>query len=42
MGDLFLKLGQREKAQSYWRKALSLASEAADSARLKAKLGEKK
>lgn len=42
LGDLFLKLGQKEKAVGYWRKALSLASEAADSTRIKAKLGETK
>ena len=42
MGDLFQKLGQKERAQSFWRKALSLASEAADSTRIKAKLGETK
>lgn len=42
MGDLFQKLGQKEKAQSFWRKALSLSSEDADSARIKAKLGETK
>jgi len=38
LGDLFQRLGQREKAQTSWRKALSLAAEAADSARIKAKL----
>jgi tetratricopeptide (TPR) repeat protein len=42
LGDLFQKLGQKEKATGFWRKALSLASEAADSARIKAKLGETK
>ena len=42
LGDLFQKLGQREKAVGYWRKALSLTSEASDSARIKAKLGETK
>jgi tetratricopeptide (TPR) repeat protein len=42
LGDLFQKLGQKEKATGFWRKALSLASEAADSARIKAKLGESK
>ena len=42
LGDLFQKLGQKEKAVGYWRKALSLASEASDSARIKAKLGETK
>jgi tetratricopeptide (TPR) repeat protein len=42
LGDLFQKLGKRERAQGYWRKAMSLASEAADSARIKAKLGETK
>jgi tetratricopeptide (TPR) repeat protein len=38
LGDLFKKLGQQEKAQASWRKALSLAVEAADTARIKAKL----
>lgn len=38
LGDLFQRLGQREKAQTSWRKALSLAVEAADTARIKAKL----
>jgi tetratricopeptide (TPR) repeat protein len=38
MGDLFQRLGQRDKAQVYWRKALSLAVEAADTSRIKAKL----
>jgi tetratricopeptide (TPR) repeat protein len=38
LGDLFQRLGQREKAQTSWRKALSLAVEAADSTRIKAKL----
>ncbi|HWS87023.1 MAG TPA: tetratricopeptide repeat protein [Pyrinomonadaceae bacterium] len=42
LGDLFQKLGQQEKAQASWRKALSLAAEAADTARIKAKLGETK
>jgi tetratricopeptide (TPR) repeat protein len=42
LGDLFVKLGQQEKAQASWRKALSLAAEAADTARIKAKLGEMK
>jgi tetratricopeptide (TPR) repeat protein len=42
LGDLFQKLGQKEKATGFWRKALSLASEATDSARIKAKLGETK
>ena len=42
LGDLFKKLGQQEKAQASWRKALSLAAEAADTARIKAKLGETK
>lgn len=42
LGDLFQKLGQREKAQASWRKALSLSAEAADTARIKAKLGETK
>jgi tetratricopeptide (TPR) repeat protein len=42
LGDLFKKLGQQEKAQAYWRKALSLSAEAADTARIKAKLGETK
>lgn len=39
LGDLFKKLGQQEKANASWRKALSLAAEAADTARIKAKLG---
>jgi Tfp pilus assembly protein PilF len=38
LGDLFQRLGQPEKAQTSWRKALSLAVEAADTARIKAKL----
>jgi predicted Zn-dependent protease len=42
LGDLFQKLGQQEKAQAFWRRALSLAAEAADTARIKAKLGETK
>ncbi|HEY0173561.1 MAG TPA: tetratricopeptide repeat protein [Pyrinomonadaceae bacterium] len=43
LGDLFKKLGQQEKAQASWRRALSLAVEAADTARIKAKLsGETK
>lgn len=42
LGDLFKKLGQQEKAQASWRKALSLSAEAADTARIKAKLGETK
>jgi tetratricopeptide (TPR) repeat protein len=42
LGDLFKKLGQQEKAQASWRKALSLAAEAADTARIKAKLAETK
>ncbi|MET0623000.1 MAG: tetratricopeptide repeat protein [Pyrinomonadaceae bacterium] len=43
LGDLFKKLGQQEKAQASWRRALSLAAEAADTARIKAKLsGETK
>jgi tetratricopeptide (TPR) repeat protein len=42
LGDLFQKLGQQEKAVASWRKALSLAAEAADTARIKAKLGETK
>lgn len=42
LGDLFKKLGQEEKAKASWRKALSLAVEAADTARIKAKLGETK
>ena len=42
LGDLFQKLGQQEKAKASWRRALSLAAEAADIARIKAKLGETK
>ena len=43
LGDLYRKLGQQEKAQASWRRALSLAAEAADTARIKAKLsGETK
>jgi predicted Zn-dependent protease len=42
LGDLFQKLGQKEKAQASWRRALSLSAEAADKARIKAKLGETK
>jgi tetratricopeptide (TPR) repeat protein len=38
LGDLFKKLGQQEKAQASWRRALSLAAEAADTARIRAKL----
>jgi tetratricopeptide (TPR) repeat protein len=42
MGDLFQKLGRREKAETHWRRALSIAFEPADSARIKAKLGQAK
>jgi tetratricopeptide (TPR) repeat protein len=43
LGDVFQRLGQQEKAQASWRKALSLTAEAADTARIKAKLtGETK
>lgn len=42
LGDLFKKLGRQEKAVASWRKALSLAAEAVDTARIKAKLGETK
>jgi Tfp pilus assembly protein PilF len=42
LGDLFQKLGQQTKAFASWRKALSLSAEAADTARIKAKLGETK
>jgi tetratricopeptide (TPR) repeat protein len=43
LGDLFQRLGQQEKAQQSWRRALSLAAEAADTDRIKAKLnGETK
>jgi tetratricopeptide (TPR) repeat protein len=42
LGDLFQKLGQQVKAVASWRKALSLSAEAADTARIKAKLGETK
>jgi tetratricopeptide (TPR) repeat protein len=38
LGDLFHQLGQQEKAQASWRRALSLAAEAADTDRIKAKL----
>ncbi|HYE12827.1 MAG TPA: tetratricopeptide repeat protein [Pyrinomonadaceae bacterium] len=38
LGDLFERRGQREKALAAWRKALALATEAADTARIKAKL----
>ena len=38
LGDLFKKLGQEEKAQASWRRALSLTAESADTARIKAKL----
>jgi tetratricopeptide (TPR) repeat protein len=38
LGDLFQRLGQQEKAQSSWRKALSLAVESADTSRIRAKL----
>jgi Tfp pilus assembly protein PilF len=38
LGDLFQKLGQQEKAQTYWRRALSLATDNADTVRIKAKL----
>lgn len=38
LGDLFQRLGNREKAQAAWRKALSLSTEAPDTARIKAKL----
>jgi tetratricopeptide (TPR) repeat protein len=40
LGDLFQRLGRQEKAQASWRKALSLTTEAADTARIKAKLKE--
>jgi predicted RNA polymerase sigma factor len=42
LGDLFQKLGRQEKAVASWRKALSLSAEAADTTRIKAKLGETK
>jgi tetratricopeptide (TPR) repeat protein len=38
LGDLFQRLGNPEKARAAWRRALSLATEAADSERIKAKL----
>lgn len=38
LGDLFKQLGQSEKAHASWRRALSLAIEAADTKRIKAKL----
>jgi predicted Zn-dependent protease len=40
LGDLFRKLGQHDKARVAWQKALSLAVEAADTARIRAKLNE--
>ncbi|HEV3468782.1 MAG TPA: tetratricopeptide repeat protein [Pyrinomonadaceae bacterium] len=39
LGDLHQRLGNPDKARAAWRKALSLATEAADSNRIKAKLG---
>jgi tetratricopeptide (TPR) repeat protein len=43
LGDLFQRIGQHDKAMGRWRKALSLSVEAADTARIKAKLnGETK
>lgn len=41
LGDLYQKRGRTEQARSAWQKALSLATEAEDILRLKAKLGEK-
>ena len=38
IGDLFQQLGNAEKAKAAWQKALSLATEPADSTRIKAKL----
>jgi tetratricopeptide (TPR) repeat protein len=38
LGDLFQRQGHAEKAKAAWRKALSLATEPADAARIKAKL----
>lgn len=38
LGDLFQKLGQQEKAQTSWRRALSLTADASDTSRIKAKL----
>ncbi|HLM56784.1 MAG TPA: tetratricopeptide repeat protein, partial [Pyrinomonadaceae bacterium] len=40
LGDLFQRLGQHDKARGAWQKALSLAVEAADTARIRAKLNE--
>jgi tetratricopeptide (TPR) repeat protein len=41
LGDLQQKRGKTEEARAAWRKALSLATEATDTARLKAKLDGK-
>ncbi len=38
LGDLFQKLGDPQKARTAWQKALTLSVEAADAARIKAKL----
>jgi Tfp pilus assembly protein PilF len=40
LGDVLQRLGQQDKARVAWRKALSLATEAADTARIRAKLNE--
>jgi tetratricopeptide (TPR) repeat protein len=39
LGDVYQRRGKSQQAQSAWRKALSLSTEASDSARIKAKLG---
>jgi tetratricopeptide (TPR) repeat protein len=41
LGDLQQRRGKTEEARAAWRKALSLATEATDTARLKAKIGGK-
>ena len=38
LGDLYQRRGQADKARTAWQKALTLATEAADTARIKAKL----
>ncbi len=41
LGDLHQRRGQLEEARAAWRKALALATDAADTARIKAKIGTK-
>ena len=41
LGDLYQKLGKTELARAAWQKALTFAGEAAETARIKAKLDNK-